>query len=141
MRLVLVFSSFFMMVAFAADDADRAKLAGSWQDSGTVWTIEDKGSTIHLTRSEGSKVVAEFDCNAAGRDCEGKDSGHKATVSMWFNGAALVQMETKGPEVVKRRFAISSQGDTLELQTIPLTPAGPTETAQFKRVSTTASSR
>jgi hypothetical protein len=140
MRILLACSSLFMVAAFAADN-DRAKLTGSWQGKGTVWMIEDKGSTLHLTRSEGSQVVAEFDCNTGGRECEGKDSGHKASVSMWFNGAALVQMETKGSEVVKRRFAIAENGDVLELQTILITPTGPTEVVQFKRVSTTASSR
>ena len=141
MKTVLACASLFMFVAFAADDSDRAKLTGSWQDNGTVWVIEDKGATLHLTRSEGSQKVAEFECNVAGRECEGKDSGHKATVSMWFNGAALVQMETKGSEVVKRHFEITPQGDIMELQTVLITPAGPTEKVQFKRVATAVSSR
>ena len=118
----------------------RAKLAGSWEDNGTVWVIEDKGATVRLTRSEGSQTVAEFECKLGGSECEGKDSGHKATVSLWFNGAALVEMETKGSEVVKRRFEISPDGD-LELQTILITPAGATEHAEFKRVAAAVSSR
>jgi len=141
MRFLLAFTAICAVTAFAADDADRARLSGSWQQNDTVWTIQDKGSTIHITRSEGSKIVADFDCNANGQDCQGKDSGHKATVTLWFNGSALVQMETKGAEVVKRRFAVAAQGDTLELQTIPLSPAGPTETVQLKRSATTASAR
>jgi hypothetical protein len=140
MKITLACLSLCMFVALAAD-ADRAKLAGSWQGNGTTWVIEDKGNTLHLTRSEGSQIVAEFECNIAGRDCEGKDSGRKATVSMWFNGGALVQMETKGSEVVKRRFAIAGPGDQLELQTILITPTGPTETVQFKRQTTAASAR
>ncbi|HEY4362198.1 MAG TPA: hypothetical protein VGN17_14580 [Bryobacteraceae bacterium] len=141
MKLVLTCAALFAVSAFAGDDTERAKLSGSWQQNDIVWTIQDKGVTVHITRSEGTKIVADFDCNATGQDCQGKDSGHKATVTLWFNGPALVQMETKGEEVVKRRFAVAAQGDTLELQTIPLTPAGPTETVQLKRVAATVSAR
>ena len=141
MRLALAFVSLYMAAAFGADAADRAKLAGSWQDNGTVWVIEDKGGTVRLTRSEGSHAVAEFECKLGGSECEGKDSGHKARVSLWFNGAALVAMETKGSEVIKRRFEISPEGDVLELQTILITPAGATEKVQFKRVATAVGSR
>jgi hypothetical protein len=140
MKIVLT-AACLSILAVAASGEDRAKLAGSWESNGKVWMIEDKGASIHITRSEGSRKVSEVECNVAGRECEGKDSGHKTIVTMWFNGGTLVQMETKGPEVVKRRFAISEQGDTLELQTVFITPSGPDETVQFKRVATAVSSR
>ena len=54
---------------------------------------------------------------------------------MWFNGSKLVEMETRGPHRVKRRFSISSDTDSMELETIPIVPPGKSETAHFKRVS------
>jgi hypothetical protein len=52
---------------------------------------------------------------------------------MWFNGDKLVELETKGREVVKRSFAVPQQGDTLEVEVIPIVPEGRTETLHFAR--------
>ncbi len=52
---------------------------------------------------------------------------------MWFNGAKLVELETRGNQVVKRRFTVTGDGDSMELETIPLVPAGSGETTHFKR--------
>ena len=71
-----------------------------------------------------------------GRECEIKDSGRQAKVSMWFSGPKLVELETKGSEVVKRRFALSGQGDTMELEVIPIVPVGRSETKLLKRIQT-----
>ena len=67
-----------------------------------------------------------------------KGAGRKSRISMWFNGPKLVEMETKGSQVVKRRFSITGDGDTLDLETIPIAPAGKVETSHFKRVSPVA---
>jgi hypothetical protein len=42
-------------------------------------------------------------------------------------------METTGTLVVKRRFAVTGIGETMDLETIPVTPSGQTETTHFKR--------
>ena len=59
-------------------------------------------------------------------------------VSMWFNGPRLVELETKGSEVVKRRFMILPKGDVMEMELIPIVPGGKPETFQFKRVELSA---
>jgi hypothetical protein len=70
--------------------------------------------------------------------CDVKTAGKKATVSLWFNGPRLVEMETKGSDVVKRRFTILPQGDVMEMEVIPIVPSGKTESVQFKRAQLTA---
>jgi hypothetical protein len=52
---------------------------------------------------------------------------------MWFKGAKLVELETTGNQVVKRRFTVTADGDSMELETIPVTATASTETAHFKR--------
>ena len=138
----------FLGGAFSADRPDRGRLVGAWQgmsvadsNNGTVWVIEDKGNTLHLMRSEGSRKIEEFECSTSGHECSGRDSGRKTIVSMWFNSGVLVQMETKGSEVVKRRFAVADQGDSMEIQTVLITPTGPTETARFTRLASVVSTR
>ena len=139
MRTVL-FAIMFVTAAFADDSTARARLIGHWQpaeptakDNG-VWTLESGGGDVlRVTYSVGDQKLGEFECSTTGRECEVTDSGKSAKVSMWFNGSNLVELETKGREVLKRRFAVAEQGDTLDIEVIPIVPEGKTETLHFKR--------
>src|ERR1051326_8872677 len=129
------------MFSSADNFSDREKLLGSWQSQltsaqvGGPWMIESKGADVwHITHSVGDQKLLEFECSTMGRDCEAKESGKPAKVSMWFNGPKLVELETKGKEVVKRRFAVAGEGDTLDIEVIPIEPAGKTETLRFRRL-------
>ena len=124
------------------DDSSRAKLIGKWQQSDgngeakSTWDLEEGlADSIHVTNSSGTQTLAEFECNTVGKECAVKDAGRKSKVSMWFNGPKLVEMETRGSQVVKRRFSITGDGDTMDLETIPIVPSGKVETSHFKRVS------
>ena len=127
-------------VALADDQSDRQKLIGSWEQQGAAennpassWDFSTAHNSMRVTQLEGGNKVADFACGTAGASCEVKTGGKKATVSMWFNGPLLVEMETKGSDVVKRRFKILPQGDVMEMEVIPIVPGGKTETFQFKR--------
>jgi hypothetical protein len=131
----------FGAAALADDQGDRQKLIGSWELQGAAesspassWTFSTANNSIRVTQLEGANKIADFACGTAGTSCEVKTAGKKATVSMWFNGPLLVEMETKGSDVVKRRFKILPQGDVMEMEVIPIVPGGKTETFQFKRV-------
>ena len=96
----------FTSVAFADDYADRAKLAGTWQaDAGSTLVVENTNDIVKITQSQNGKKVSEIECNVTGKECEVSENGHKAKVSMWFNGPKLVELETRGSEVVKRTFS------------------------------------
>jgi len=133
-------------IALGDDFAERAKLTGTWQAQGeggaanAVWVLESQGDVFHITNSEGDKKIADYACNL-GKECEVKDGGRKVRVTVYFNGPKLVVMETKGDEVVKRRFGAAQQGDTLELEVIPVAPAGKTEMLHFQRLSNAAATR
>jgi hypothetical protein len=43
-------------------------------------------------------------------------------VSMWFNGPKLVVMETRGSEILKRRFQTVGDGNELDLEVVPIVP-------------------
>lgn len=72
-----------------------------------------------------------------GKECASEDAGRRSKVSMWFNGPMLVELETRGSQIVKRRFRITANGDTMDLETIPIVPPGKSETVHFKRVPST----
>jgi hypothetical protein len=91
---------------------------------------------MRISHSVKQKTDA-IECNVMGKDCEVKVGGHKAKVAMWFNGDALVEMETRGTEVTKRRFLVEGD-DSMKMETIPIVPPGKTETVAFKRQNVTA---
>lgn len=128
--------------AFANDAANPPKISGTWTTEGTAqpatWVIDENGDSIQITHKQGAETIADFKCNTLGKDCMVKDSGKKATVSMWFNGPKLVEMETKGADVTKLRFSVAAQGDAMDIEVIPITPAGATETVHLKRVPVSA---
>jgi hypothetical protein len=95
--------------------------------------LEKSGDSVHVVNSNPTKTIEEFDCNTVGKECAIKNNGHKSKVSLWFNGAALIELETTGNQVVKRRFTVTGNGDTMDLETIPIVPGGQPETAHFKR--------
>jgi|KBSMisStandDraft_5_1062788.scaffolds.fasta_scaffold02532_13 hypothetical protein len=131
--------------ALADDQSDRQKLLGSWELQGAAenspalsWTFSTAKNSIRVMQLDAGGKVADFACSTEGTTCEIKTAGKKAMVSMWFNGPRLVEMETKGSDVVKRRFKILPQGDVMEMEVIPVVPSGKTETFQFKRAQLSA---
>jgi hypothetical protein len=58
---------------------------------------------------------------------------------MYFNGPALVQMETAGSDVIKRRFTVTDKPDVMEIEVMPLTGHTKAETLHLKRMPVTAS--
>jgi hypothetical protein len=129
------------LAAFGDEVSDRDKLLGSWQpaestpkDAGT-WKLESKGAdALRVTQLLGDQTLMAFECPTNGHECNIKESGKDAKVSLYFNGSKLVEWETIGKEVVKRRFGIADDGVTLEVEVIPITASGKPETLWFHRV-------
>jgi len=110
--------------AQADDQADRASLIGSWMRPGAGtegWVFDSVAGGLHVRQIQGKIAVADFQCNTDGQNCEVKLSGHKATVSMYYNGQALVQLETRGSEIVKRRFSVEPSRNTMKVTVTPMT--------------------
>src|ERR1019366_7534122 len=131
----------------ADDVSDRAKLLGSWQaqdvsgKEATVWVLEMKGTALHISESLGDRKISEFECIPKGVECEGTVAGNKATVSMYYDGPALVQLETKGSDVTRRRFTVTGQPDMMDLEVRPIVGAGKAETLHLKRINISAGGR
>jgi hypothetical protein len=148
LRTIAVAALLVSPMLLADDVDDRAKLMGKWElqtakTSGTspIWIVEDviknRDEFIHITRLVGGQTVSDFECNV-GLECVIKVSGKSAKVMMYFNGGKLVETETKGNDVVKRRFALSDSPDVLEVEVMRVVPAGNTEKLVFKRVAVAA---
>jgi hypothetical protein len=123
----------------AADtQSDRDGLVGTWTENGGThgWVIENGANGLHMTQIEGSAPIADFTCATDGHDCEIRISGKKAKVSLYYNGSALIQLETRGDTVTKRKFLVSGSG--LKVEVTPMTGKVVTEERQFDRGQATA---
>jgi uncharacterized protein YfaP (DUF2135 family) len=131
-------------MALADDQADRAKLSGKWQSaagSQSSWTFTENGDSIHIVNADQGQPVADFNCTTSGKECSVKHAGHSSKVSMWFNGSKLVELETTGNQTVKRRFSVSGNGDTMDIETIAVTAGGSPEITHFKRAAEQAAAK
>ena len=145
---MIALTALLLCVPVLADDvSDRTKLLGSWQaqdvsgKQANVWVLEMKGTALHISESLGNMKISEFECVPKGVDCEGTVGGIKATVSMYYDGSALVQLETKGSDVTRRRFGVPGEPDMMDLEVRPIVGAGKAETLHLKRIKISAGTR
>ena len=140
MQLTVILLLLLGVGALADDQSERQKLIRSWELQSpaenippTSWTFSATGKSMRIKELEGGSKVADFACGTDGTPCEIKTGGKRAMVSLWFNGPRLVEMETKGADVVKRRFKILPVSGIMEMEVIPIVPGGKTETFGFER--------
>ncbi len=113
--------------------ADRPNYSGQWEldpasspnanGAAISLRIEDDSGKItyqrSLTQRDGKKVDAHFTCSLGGAQCEFDENGHKASVSLWYDGSALMILKTNGPKedaTIERRLELSPDGKTLKVQ-------------------------
>jgi hypothetical protein len=137
-----------LWVPVLADDASaRAQLIGAWQQqdaSGkgiSVWVLENKANSLHITNSQGDQKLSEIECRPTGAECEGTASGKKIKVAMYFNGPTLVHLETVGSDITKRQFTVKEQPDVMEIEVMPIIGNAKSETLHLKRMPLSAGNR
>jgi hypothetical protein len=128
----------FCAAACADDTGDRGKLMGAWQadpatEAAAKWTFSTQGDSVKVTEFESGTKVADFVCGTTGTPCDVKISGKKASVSLWYNGAKLVELEQRGSDTLERKFVVASGPDQMEVEIVQMVPAGKSETLKFKR--------
>lgn len=138
MRTILfTLAAFSAIASLRADDkaTARAALVGSWVQTGGAasWIIDSRADGLHVTQIESSGPVADFECNTYGQNCEVKIAGHKATESFYYNGATLIQLETKGDQIVQRRFSVLPSGNAMKVEVTPMSGRLQKEELEFER--------
>ena len=85
--------------------------------------IKDEAGKISYERSikqtNGKQEAVRFTCSPGGKDCDLDENGHKAKVSLWYNGPALIILKTGGPKedaTTERKLELSADGNTLKVQ-------------------------
>lgn len=133
LALAVMAAPFFLMAPTAAKAASAADFSGNWrldpaksqETNGAMITlmIQNEAGKINYERTlrerDGRQIVARFTCPADGSQCDFNENGHKAKVTLWYDGSALVVLKTGGPkedETTERRLELSPDGKTLTIQ-------------------------
>jgi hypothetical protein len=129
----------FLALPLLAADSSRPSFSGTWHldpassqihsrvSNNLVLTIDQKDEDIHFVQTGDEKAgKLEITCGVRGADCKTKEGGKAVTLSFWFNGTALVEMETqgKGEEVTKKKMQLSEDGASMIVDITHILPEG-----------------
>lgn len=113
---------------------NAAKSQTNAQNQNVTIAIQEDSPKIQFKRvvqeAGGRSVVSQFTCQIGGQQCDFDEGGHKAKVSLWYDGAALVILKTDGPKddsVTQWRLALSPDGKSMS---VTLTHIVPNENAE-----------
>jgi hypothetical protein len=108
---------------------NAAKSQTNAQDQNVTLTIQEDSPKIQFKRvvqeAGGRSVVSQFTCQIGGQQCDFDQGGHKAKVSLWYDGPALVILKTDGPKddsVTQWRLALSPDGKSMSVTLTHIVP-------------------
>ena len=109
---------------------------GTWvsrKDKDVKLMVQTVGNKVHIQEFKGSEMKWQYTCGISGKACKFKEGSRSATVSLWLNGPKLVELCTRGDSVTKRRFTLADKGTTLDIEVLPISPPGETQTIAYSR--------
>jgi hypothetical protein len=89
-----------------------------------------------LRERDGKQIQMTFTCTADGTTCDLDENGHKAKVSLWYDGSALVMAKTNGESrdsTTERTFTLSPDGKTLIVEFTNYSGSGKPEKLVFSK--------
>lgn len=145
-----VFAAPLFLAVALTGDTPPPDFAGTWQmdaaqshvEDGRVvtLTIQDVADGIRMVRvvheRNGRDVSSQFTCPIGGSQCEFDEGSHKAKVSLWYEGSALILLKTDGPKedaTTEWKMQLSPDVKTLSLDMTHIDPSTKEETIVFNR--------
>jgi hypothetical protein len=119
--------------------AQAPDLSGTWHSDSNAslkWILSQKGDQLHVQEFTGNRVETDFTCSLLGTECVAKKGGRSEKISMYFNGAKLVEIRERGESAIKQWLTVSADGKTLTVETVPLVSGEKPETVSFHRQDT-----
>lgn len=93
--------------------------------------------TFHRTLQEGGRTRQDsFTCAPNGTTCDFDEDGHKAKVTLWYDGPKLVIAKTDGPDkdaTTERKMELSTDGKTLTVEFTNYSDGGKPDKLVFKK--------
>jgi hypothetical protein len=138
------------LLTFPAFAGSTPNFSGTWQldaakspdaqGRAITYTIQDASGKITFTQvvhdPDGKEVTSQFTCDTMGTQCDFDEGGHKAHVSLWFAGSALMIMKSDGPKedaATQWKLELDSGGKTLKVGLEHIDPVGKPETLVFAK--------
>jgi hypothetical protein len=119
---------------------DASKSQGTRGESIEFTIQEDQSGKITYDRviheNSGRESHANFSCPVNGSWCPFDENGHKAKVSLWYDGSALMMAKTGGPSkdaTAERRFELSVDGKTLTVEFTNYSESGKAQKLVFNK--------
>ncbi len=123
-------------------DTARSKAADEQTLSLDIKQNADSFTMVRTYRGEHDKELkAQFKCTIGGKDCEFDENGHKAKVSLWYDGPSLVVLKTNGEKqdsTVEWYLRLDDQGKTLSVSREIMDPGDKKETLVFNKADSVA---
>jgi hypothetical protein len=124
---------------------DEAKSKPGPERTMTV-DVEQHGDTITFVRQyqdhDGKTATARFTCAVGSNSCDFDENGHKAKVSLWYNGPELVILKTDGEKqdnTVEWHMKLGDDGKTLNINREIIVPSEEKEVLVFNKSEAVAS--
>jgi hypothetical protein len=125
-RIFLALATTGCLMAGGADFTGHWQLDASKSKQGPDRTasieIQQQGNNITFVRQyqdhDGKTATARFTCAVGANSCDYDENGHKAKVSLWYNGPELVILKTDGDKrdsTVEWHMKLSDDGKTLNI--------------------------
>ncbi len=119
-------------------DAAKSPMAGG----AVTLTIQDNAGKIDFTRvareKDGKEITSRFSCKTGGTQCDFAEGDHKAKVSLWYNGSALMILKTDGPKedsVTQWKLELSPDKHNLNIELDHIEPNDKSENLVFDKKS------
>ena len=108
--------------------------------------IQQQGDKITFVRQyqdhDGKSATARFTCAVGANSCDFDENGHKAKVSLWYNGPELVILKTDGEKhdsTVEWHMKLGDDGKTLNINRELIEPSEEKEALVFNKSESVAS--
>ncbi len=155
-RFTGIKSVFVALAAAASLTASGVDFTGHWQiDSSrsklgpertASLDVEQQGDKVTFVRQyqdhDGKSATARFTCVVGSNSCDYDENGHKAKVSLWYNGPELVILKTDGEKhdnTVEWHMKLADDGKTLNINREIIMPSDEKESLVFKKADSVAS--
>src|SRR4051812_16275295 len=108
--------------------------------------VQQQGNTVTFVRQyqehDGKSATARFTCAVGSNSCDFDENGHKAKVSLWYNGPELVILKTDGEKrdnTVEWHMKLGDDGKTLNINREIIAPSEEKESLVFNKAEAVAS--
>lgn len=108
--------------------------------------LQQQGNNVTFVRKyqdrDGKEATARFTCSIGSSSCDFDENGHKAKVSLWYDGPQIVVLKTDGEKrenTVEWHMKLSDDGKTLNINREIIAPSDETEKLVFNKSESVAS--